>query len=343
MKKRLKSISAVIFVSLIFVTLGLGGEAASKEIKLELYGHKLGSSGYVGTFALSEFINKSSKRLKAVAIETTLGGTENALSVVRNPGKRDRMVIFFNNWSWWQITNGLRPYKAPFKDIKFIGRYGLPMLFFVTKNPNIKSIEDMKGKRVGLPRIGAPSEAGMKMLLEHGHGLTYNDLKMSHGGFSQLADALIDGRLDVIFGAALVAGSEPYDLNPTPALEKLFMSKECFLVPETKDAINKTRKITGAPLYAFSSKPIKIGKTSLPAITAWGLTLGWAAPKQMPDDVVTEIVSVLYENADKFGSYHAALRGLIRENLGAHAVPKEAYHPAAIKFYESKGIKVGME
>jgi uncharacterized protein len=74
--------------------------------------------------------------------------------------------------------------------------------FFVTTNPEIKTIDDLKGKRIA---IGLPTQSdwGMaaELILEHGHGINHDNTEIRTVGPAVLTQQLIDGHVD----AALVA------------------------------------------------------------------------------------------------------------------------------------------
>jgi TRAP transporter TAXI family solute receptor len=57
--------------------------------------------------------------------------------------------------------------------------------------------------------------------------------------------------------------------------------------------------------------------------------------KDVPDDVVTAILTALWEGADKFAKYHAMLADFKREKM-CETMPLPL-HPAAEKFYKEKG------
>ena len=88
-------------------------------------------------------------------------------------------------------------------------------------------------------------------------------------------------------------------------------------------------------------KAKKIGKSDLPNFKGLLNSLGWMVHEDMDDEIVTEIVRVIYENAGEFGNYHAIGKGITPDTIGGLPVPKEEYHPAVVKFLESKGKKVG--
>ena len=60
----------------------------------------------------------------------------------------------------------------------------------------------------------------------------------------------------------------------------------------------------------------------------------------MPDHVVTEILRVVYENVHKFKEYTFLGAILTQETLASLSVPAGSYHPAAVKFFNEKGIKI---
>ena len=67
----------------------------------------------------------------------------------------------------------------------------------------------------------------------------------------------------------------------------------------------------------------------------------WWVYKSMPDDVVTEICSILYAHANEFVTYHASGKGITPKTLAEVAVAEKDFHPAAAAFYKGKGLKVG--
>ncbi len=63
----------------------------------------------------------------------------------------------------------------------------------------------------------------------------------------------------------------------------------------------------------------------------------------MPEDIVYEITKTIYENAEKFGSYHAVGKGVTKDNVATLSYPEEMFHPGAVRFYREHGIKIGIE
>jgi TRAP-type uncharacterized transport system substrate-binding protein len=60
----------------------------------------------------------------------------------------------------------------------------------------------------------------------------------------------------------------------------------------------------------------------------------------MPDDVVAEILRVVFENAPKLKEATIAAEIITKDTLASLSMPESGYHPAAVKFFKSKGIKI---
>ena len=63
------------------------------------------------------------------------------------------------------------------------------------KDANIKSVKDLKGKRVSIGPLGSGTTENAKQILE-AWGMTVDDIKAQQLKTSQAADYLVDGRLD---------------------------------------------------------------------------------------------------------------------------------------------------
>jgi len=48
----------------------------------------------------------------------------------------------------------------------------------------------------------------------------------------------------------------------------------------------------------------------------------------------------MYENIEKFKEYTHMGAILTKETMASLSVPESSYHPAAVKFYKQKGIKI---
>ena len=97
----------------------------------------------------------------------------------------------------------------------------------------------------------------------------------------------------------------------------------------------------GEEMMTFRPAVLKAGAAKGIVNDAKGLCewLYTMCDEQMPDDILIELIRVRYENAKKFGDYHAMFE-LQPVNPFPTGAPKEMIHPAAYKAAERLGFKV---
>lgn len=346
MKKR------VLFVVLASIVIGLPfsadvakGNPAQKheKVTIEIYSNPMGNAGYVLSFALTELINKNSEWLRATCLET-VNSAENYRILAKNPGKSKVWIGFGGPCSVRQAEIGAPPFEKPILGMKAIALMTLNPIFLLTADHAIKTPEDLRGKRVVLFDVGFWLEDAMRGILDAGWNV-YKDIKAVHiSGFGRPADALINGTVDVVWmpGAAYGAG-EPKEWQPIPASEKVMNARRCYPVPLTETAITAARKASGYPIYPVRLKAKKVGKTDLPEIIGFGVHNSWWCHEDMDEEVAAEMSRIIYEYAEDFQKYHAAGKALSKETVYKIPIPRDKFHRGAIKFYESKGLKPGLQ
>ena len=143
--------------------------------------------------------------------------------------------------------------KANGADIKIIGMYSrAPKAFvLITKNPNIQSVKDLKGKKVMGPKGTILHQLLLTALDKN--GMTANDVEFINGGIPQAASALDSGDVDVAMvagpvalkaiqqGARVVVSGEGYiDGSIVIATSGKFAKEHPELVKQYMDVHNQT-------------------------------------------------------------------------------------------------------
>jgi len=313
-----------------------------EPVALEIYSNPFGNAGYVLSFALSDLINKNSEWLRAVTIETP-SGAANLQILQRSPEKSGVWVGYLNGLSLHHSTLGGAPFtlEKPFemsvKAVSIAANIGVP---FLTTDPNINTPQDLIGKTVALEPVGSTEEFVPRFLLEAWGVL--DKVKIVTMGFGAQSDALIDGTIDLGRSGGVILGHEEFsDWAPISPFEALCMARETYIFPTTAEDYAMARENSGYPIYPIGGKGKTIGKSTLPDWLGSQISNGWFVSEDMPDDVVTEIVRIIYENADLFKTYHANGAAIAKETVGGVAIPRDGYHPAVIEYLEAKGLKVG--
>ena len=224
---------------------------------------------------------------------------------------------------------GIVIYKKPFKNIRLLLVGGaLQLGFYVRKDSPIKTIKDLKGKRVptdfpGIPIVALSSKAALASA-----GLSYKDIV--HVPVSDLQAgnrAFIEGRTDVGWHAlrspavkeadARVGGVRFLSVNDTPQ----GAARMAEVYPGSYPAIQKAGTATGVLTdTALLNNDIYL-----------------VATKDFSDDAAYAVVKALWTNVKELWAAQPALRSWRRARMVSTAayIP---YHPGAIRFYKEKGL-----
>lgn len=200
-------------------------------------------------------------------------------------------------------------------------------VFVTTENSGIKTIADLKGKRVVLGPAGAGFDYFLKPLFE-AHGVAYDDLTVLNGNYFTAGDMIADGKADAAFMGGAI---------PIPAVTQLCASQDVVFIKMDDDAPAKLEKY---PFYF--TVPVKAGIYSDLTEDLVGLNVGnmhLISHENVDEDLVYNMTKVMYENREKIAQKHPAAKALNPKNAVRNTgVP---FHPGAIKYYKEAGIWPG--
>lgn len=205
---------------------------------------------------------------------------------------------------------------------------GLPFSvgFVVPGDSDIKTIPDLKGKRVPTD-YGAffSSTLTAEALLANG-GLTTADVKgMKVTDVVAGVRAVIEGRADVAVSSVGMA-----------TVEELKAAKGARFLPLDPSPEAVKRMKAAFPGYFLNTeKPGPAGIDKEMVLMGKSMTL--ACGDNLRDDVAYEITKILWVDYKELERYQPQLR-LWTPDRYASTLATIPYHPAAIKFYKEKGV-----
>ena len=295
---------------------GCGGDSGSSAGGGKQF-LNIATGGTAGTYyplggALAELLNQNIKGMNASAQST--GASVANVNMLKD-GSVD--IAFIQNDIAYYAANG----KEMFKDNKVENIRGIAALypetvqFVTTADKGIKSIADLKGKKVAVGASGSGAEANARQILG-AYGLTYDDIDAQYLSFGEAADALKDGNVDV---GVVVAGF------PTAAIQDLAANKSAALVNIDAEHADKLMK-----QYPYFTK-ITVPKGTYPGqeedVNTVAVKCVIVTTDKLSDDLGEQIVKAIYEHLDRMKAAHAvgkyitkdtALEGMsIKMNAGA--------------------------
>lgn len=248
----------------------------------------------------------------------------------------DVLIQLAMKWGGTPELKEFMPDRIPIKFQLLYGETWWPIgKFFVTFDPNIKSIADLKGKRVSLG-LRSQSDWGVypRLILET-IGITPKDADVRHLTPASLTQQLIDGSTDV---AVTVFGMEPNHKEwliggPLRQLEASGKPLRYIGVDKaTIDRVNKKYDTT------FTHAVIPAGTLpKQPAALEVGLVRGYkTVHPSFPDETAYQIVMAVAKMAPKLRDLHVLWK-IWSPELMVAGLSDENVHPGAKKAYVELG------
>lgn len=335
MKKILFCLTVAMVVSLTFGHVAHTEQRAKQNITIISAG--FGSAAYLMSQKLALEVNRNHPWLR---ITTVAGKPANIHELANKPKIRKNTAVIGPTFSEWLVRQGKRPAKGPYSGARSLGMYaGLLISPALTTDKNIKTLKDIKGKKINLFIKGSQTEYTITTLLKH-IGI-WDTIKPDYLGFKPGVDAIIDGVIDVVLGAASVVREEPLRIKAVPAYAMLLETRKCYVVDVPAEIQRKASKATGVPITPFRMPPGSLHK-GVPAKEAdtWSMHINWWVDESFPQEVSYELLKVFVQYMDELKKTSPPARSLSIEKLATADIPRDRYHPGALRFFKDNGIKV---
>ena len=194
-----------------------------------------------------------------------------------------------------------------------------------THASGVRSIKDLKGKRVVLGPPGSGTEQNALQTLEV-YGIKESDLARSERlDAGAAADQLKEGHADVAFFTTGLGSAVIVDL---------FNSGKVVMVPIDPvpgEALRKTYLF-----YTLEKIPANTYRGQEYQALTPGVMAMMVARRDLPDDLVYKFTRAIFEDLAQFHSAHAAAKSLTLQTA-QNGMPLPL-HPGAERFYREKGM-----
>ena len=279
-----------------------------------------GGAYYPIGIAMADIITN---KLKIQTTAQITGGAIENNSLIQNKGVDlaiSQGVMSYN------AVNGLPPYKQKLTDVAglFNGLSKGVFQLVVNKNSPIKSIRDLKGKKVALgPAGGGAITTFLEVFTSH--GFTDKDFSPVYLSYEQAGDSLVDGNLDAILVQAAI---------PSPAITQQIASNKALRFLTIDEEMMK-KLLAKYSYYAKISIPKEMYKTDAPVNTFY-ISNMVIVSKALSPDLVYSITKAFFENIDTIRNSHPSVKGLTIESA-VEGLPIPL-HPGAQRYFKEKGL-----
>jgi hypothetical protein len=217
-----------------------------------------------------------------------------------------------------------------FKDAKVGKIRGVATLYpeiiqIVTlKENNIKTIYDLKGKRVAVGAPGSGTAVDALQIL-NAAGIDESNTDIRFLNFKEVSDALKDKTIDAGF---IVAGI------PTAAVSDIAAVREVAIVEVPDEIYNKLKE--NYPFYTQVNIPAGTYNGVDEDVKTVAVLAMLATNADLPEEVVYEVTKAIFEHRDVLEAAHKRAADITLETaLDGMSIP---LHPGAEKYYKEKGL-----
>lgn len=227
---------------------------------------------------------------------------------------------------WAYSGTGLFEGKGKIEDLRLIATLYPETLHVVARaDAGIKSIADLKGKRVSLDEPGSGTIVDARIVL-NAFGITEKDITPEYLKPGPSGEKMRDGGLDAYF---FVGGF------PAGAITELAASTDITLVPVTGPEVDKILAEYG--FFAKNTVPAETYK-GIPATETISVAAQWVTSAKQPEDLVYNITKSLYSEATQKALQAGHAKGALITLDNAVASAGIPFHPGAEKFYKEAGV-----
>lgn len=235
-------------------------------------------------------------------------------------------IAFANSTSTVDSLSGKEPFRKATTNVCNLGVL-YPQFFQIVAlaDSGIKTVSDMKGKRLTTQQVGNTGEFLTRELLDTA-GLTFDDLdSVSNTSYSDSASQMKDGQADFFtLGTSLPAGAI-MDLASSRDIVLVDVDEATFKVFKDKNAAFQRREVTAGSYPGFDE-----------TVHAISYDTHMVAACDYDGDTVKAVLAAVADNTESFAAVTKSMASLTVEKMATDiGVP---FHPAAKEFYAERGI-----
>jgi hypothetical protein len=289
-------VTAVCALALAVGVTGCGGGDKEQFVNIA-------TGGTAGTYypiggAIAEVLNKNGMNASA----QSTGASVANINMLKD--KQVELAIVQNDITYYAV-NGLEMFKEGGKIENLFGiasLYPETCQFVVREDSGIKSIADLKGKRVAVGAAGSGAEANARQILE-AYGLTYDDVDEQFLSFAEGAYAIKDGTVDAAF---VTAG------YPTASVQDVASQNKIRLLPVGDDQIKVLSE--KYPFYTKTTVPKGVYQGFEEDVNTVSVMAILVANDKIDANLGEKLTKAIFDNVDKIAAAHAAAKSITKES-----------------------------
>lgn len=285
----------------------------------------LATGGTAGTYypfggAMAKIWNSKIKDMNVTA-QTSGASGEN----VRLINKKEVELALVQSDTLDFAFNATEAFKEPLKAMNAVAvLYPEIIQVVVGAASPIKSVADLKGKKVGVGAPGSGTEANFRQLLD-AYGMKKEDVNFQFLSFAESAEAYKDKHIDAFIVTAGIPNAGIMDVATQNEIRILDIPADVAAKLTQKYPFLAAVKI---PANTYKGQTAEVSTVAVNAVLIAGASLSEA--------IVYNLTKALFENQAELAAAHAKGKELnIQYAVKGVSIP---FHPGAVKYYKEKGL-----
>ena len=311
----------LLFFAVLLSTLSAGNTHAQQYFRI-------GTGGTAGTYypigvLVANIVSQSGKIVAtAQASNGSLGNVISVASGALESGFSQADVA-----TWAETGTGIFAGKPALSGLRLIANlFPESIQIVVRKDSGIKTVADLRGRRVALDEAGSGTLISARQVLA-AYGLTESDFKPAYIKTNQAADQLIAGALDAFF---ITAGA------PAKAIADLVATGLRIDILPIDSAPAQSLRL--ASPFLFSETIETNTYPGVAAVKTLAVGAQWITSDKVDAELVYQIAKALYSEAGQKGLAKGHAKGTYITLSNAVRGAGIPLHPGAERYYREAGV-----
>ena len=296
-------------------------QAKSKTF-ISIGANPVGNTAYQWAAGIADVANRN-----VAGIEVTAEATKGYVANIRLLLNRKIEAGFSNSKVAFDAYKGIGMYKRenPGQILSWLSVAPIVMHVFTLEDSPVKSLQGLKGRRVGMGQPGGTSMLDAEILFDALGLVPGKDFKEFRVRLPRQVDMLADGQIDV----AVWNGS-----IPLPPVIRLKARRKVRFLPIPDEVSAKVR--SKAPSYYEIDLPANTYSDQPQPVNSYGLGNVLLVRADVPEHIVYEMTKAIMENLVHLKTVHPAWgkvsKGTVLRGFSA------PLHPGALRYFREIGV-----
>jgi TRAP transporter TAXI family solute receptor len=290
----------------------------------------VGTGGVTGVYypaggAICRLVNRGRRDHGIRCSVESTGGSVYNLNALRN--SEIEIAAAQSDWQY-HAYNGTGPFKdvGADKDLRSLfSLHSEPFTVIAREGSGIEIFDDLKGKKVNIGNPGSGGRATMEAIMA-AKGWDKSVFKQATElRPSEQAQALCDGKIDVMIYAAG---------HPNGAVQEVTSTCDAKIIPVDGPEIDKL--VESFPFYAHTVIPGGMYNNNKDDIKTFGVKATFVTSDKVDEEIVFQVVKSVFDNFENFKTLHPVFSTLDPKDLvkSGNTAP---LHKGAEKYFKEKG------